>query len=422
MKKIIAFCAAAAIASAASITTLLQAVKKIPDTKIDFANVKEMRANKKEVVSSLYPKITLLANAVHYSNPYNLRPMPPTESVIIAKEGGGYWFSKNIQRLGFQAQMPLFIKSIFDNKKKMQYLLNAVKYKAKLNLLQREAMLITYVSNLNYLYELKKALIQKRNSIKQTRDAIAVGVKVGRIPEFKLLRLDDALNQIKIKLKEISMNMAKTESDIYKLTMMKIKAPVNITTVEDIKSGEFYAVKPLKEQLKASEYSIKAAKDSFWPKIVIKIEGMRNFGKAYDNGKQLALNFASAGIYLSWDIYDKKSNAQVQKAKIASFKDSLLIKKTVKDLRASVYQIKADLKDIEKSIKLTQKSIKLKVELLKSAKKAFELNTMTVDEYLQYEDDLAMAKANLASLIAKKDALLANLAFIYGDNFERIFK
>ena len=422
MKKIISFVAAGVIASAMDISTLLNALKKIPDTKIDFANVKEMKANKKEVVSAMYPKVTILANAVHYSNPYNLRPMPPTESHKIAMKGGGYWFSQNIQRIGFEASVPLFIKSIYDNKKKIQHLLNAVKYKAKLNLLQRQAMLITYVSSLNYLYDLKKALLQKQKSIQETRNAIAVGVKVGRIPEFKLLRLDDALNQIKIKIKEIDINIQKTKADIYKLTMINIDSPVEFHIVRSINQKEFYALKPLNEQLKASDYSIKAAKDSFWPKVVVKIEGMRNFGRAYDNNKQLALNFASAGIYVSWDIFDKKSNAQIQKAKIQAFKSSLMIQKTLKDLKAAVNQIRENLKEIKSSITLAKESLQLKKELLKSAKKAFELNTMTVDEYLQYEDDVAMAKANLASLEAKKYALFANLAFIYGNNFERIFK
>lgn len=421
MRKIIAVGIIAAMASATTITQLLQAVKKIPETKIDQLAIKEMRINKKEAVYSLYPQISLFANAVHYSDPYNIRPMPPTESVKIAKSGGGYWFSKNIQRIGFEAQMPIFVKTIYDNKKKISYLLKAVKYKAKINFLQKEAMVVTYASKLNYLFRLKEALIQKKNSITQTKDAIAVGVKVGRIPAFKLLRLEDALNQIDIKVNEINSAIVKTEAEIYKLTLINVNSPIEIN-YSKINEGEFFALKPLKEELKASECSISVAKDSFWPKIVLKIEGNRGFGKAYDNGKNLALNFADAGIYVTWSVFDKKSSAQIQKAKVAALKSSLQIQKTIKDLKASVREIKSTLKDLRKSIALAEKSVELKTQLLQSAKVAFKLNRMTVDEYLQYEDDLAQAKANLANLIATRNALIANLAFIYGDNFERIFK
>jgi outer membrane protein TolC len=75
--------------------------------------------------------------------------------------------------------------------------------------------------------------------------------------------------------------------------------------------------------------------------------------------------------------------------------------------------------DIE-SISLAKNSIEIKEELLHSAKVAFKLNRMTVDDYLKYEDNLALAKANLANLIANKNTLIANLAFIYGNNLESI--
>ena len=66
--------------------------------------------------------------------------------------------------------------------------------------------------------------------------------------------------------------------------------------------------------------------------------------------------------------------------------------------------------------------MKLKKELLKGAKVAFRLNRMSVDEYLQYEDDLAKTKADLASLIANENTLKANKALIYGENLKKVFK
>ena len=47
---------------------------------------------------------------------------------------------------------------------------------------------------------------------------------------------------------------------------------------------------------------------------------------------------------------------------------------------------------------------------------------MSVDDYLKYEDNLAKAKADLANLIANKNMLKANKAFIYGKNLKKVFK
>ena len=125
---------------------------------------------------------------------------------------------------------------------------------------------------------------------------------------------------------------------------------------------------------------------------------------------------------MNWIIFDKSNKTNIQQAKIKLLQSNLKLQKTIKDLTAEVMKINSNLKEIKKAIKLTQNSLELKEELLKSAKTAFELNTISVDEYLQYEDDIAKARAELANLIAIKNSLIANLAFIYGNNLERIFK
>jgi len=412
----------ALILNAGEITNLFEAIKKTPDTKLDNVLVKETKTMQKEIKGSLFPKINIFASYEHFSSPSNIKPMPPTVSAEITANKGGYWFSQNIKKIGFMATMPLFVKEIYDTKTKISHLITANKYKAKLNLLKREALLVTLLSKLNYLYALKNALKEKENSISTTYKAIKVGVETGRVPEFKALRLKDALNQIQIKLSQIDTSIADVKSQIYSLTKIKIKKPVKFEIVKNISKKEFFALKPLKEKIKADLYDIKAQKDKFLPSFILKTQGYRAFANAYNNDEHLALNFASIGIYLNWNIFDKSNFAAIEKSKIEKLKDNLTIQKTLKDLNAEVMKIKASLKEIKKAINLTQNSIGIKEELLKGAKEAFILNTMTVDEYLGYEDDLAEAKANLANLIATKNSLIANLAFIYGNNLERIFK
>ena len=421
MKKLLILSSALIALNASEITNLFEAIKKAPETKIDFVTLKEIKTQKKEITGSLFPKLNIFASTEHFSSPANVKPMPPTVASEIAKEGKGYWWSQNITKVGFLASMPLFVKEIYDNKSKINHLINAKKYEAKINLLKREALLVTYLSKLNYLFSLKSALLQKKSSINTTLKAIEVGVNAGSIPKFKLLRLQDSLNQINIKITNINSNIDATKADIYKLTKIKISKPVNFSTYK-IKKDNFLALKPLKEAKKANEYALKAAKDKNYPSFMLKAQGYRAFAKAYNNNDNLAENFASIGIYMNWDVFDKTKNAAIQKAKIQNIQSNLQIQKTLKDLNAEVMKINSTLKEIKKAINLTQNSITLKEELLKDAKTAFEENSITVDEYLSYEDNLADAKASLANLIATKNTLLANLAFIYGNNLERIFK
>ena len=412
----------ALLLNASEITNLFEAIKKIPDTKLDNVMVKETKTIKNEVTGSLFPKVSLFASYEHFSSPANVKPMPPTVSKEIGMERGGYWFSQNIKKIGFIATMPIFVKQIYDTKNKISHLILASKYKAKLNLLKREALLVALVSKMNYLFALKKAILQKQHSIQTTYNAIKVGVEAGRIPKFKLLRLKDALNQISVKITQINSMIDNVKSQIYKLTEIKVNRPIKFEVIRNINKQPYLALKPLKEKQKATYYDIKRQKDVFWPSFMLKAQGYRAFANAYNNDDHLALNFASVGIFLKWNIFDKSQFSAIQKSKIEELKTSLTIQKTLKDLNAEVMKIKSTLKEIKKAIVLTQNSIGLKEELLKSAKTAFELNTMTVDEYLEYEDDLAQARANLANLIATKNTLIANLAFIYGNNLERIFK
>ncbi|MEO1928035.1 MAG: TolC family protein [Nautiliaceae bacterium] len=407
--------------NAAQITKLLDAVSSIPDTKIDNLMVKEAKTNKKSVEASLMPTLTLNASMEHFNSPVSLKQLTPTLSASLIQTNSAIPFSKNILKVGFNVSMPVFIKEIYDNKTKISHLINSTKYQAKINLLKKEALLITLVSKLNYLYSLKKALETQKNSIQETLKGIKVGVKVGRIPEFKLLRLKDSLNNIDISISNINTNIYDTQAKIYNLTQIKTTAPVEFTS-NQIKKGEFIYLKPLKEQLKASEYDVKIAKDKNLPKLLLKIQGYRAYAKAYNNDASIHEDLASVGIYISWDVFNKKNSSTVQKAKISKLKSSLQIQKTLIELNSQITSINNSLKELKRAILQAKNSIELKQQLLKSAKTAFKLNTMTVDEYLKYEDDLAKAKANLANLIATKNSLLAQKALIYGNNLKKVFK
>ena len=420
MKKIFSIAIMLSLANATTISTLFEKLDNIPESKIDALTIKEIKATKKTVTYSNFPSLNIFASAEHFNDYISLKPLPPTESQKLILQKKSLPFSQNVIKIGFSLSMPIFIKEIYDNKKKISFLLKATKYQTLINKLNRQALLVTNLSKLNYLFSLKQALKTKENSIKTTKDAIEVGVKNGRIPEFQLLRLNDALNEIKAQINDLDTQIAKTKSDIYTLTLTKINKPIKFQSF-NVNSGEFILIKPLKEKLIASKYDINAQKDKFLPKIMFKINANRAFAKAYNTGDLIAINSASAGIYINMEL-NRKNGAEIEKSKILYQKDYLQIKKTLKDLKAKIQYINDSLKSVKKEMLLIKESIAIKEELLKSAKKAYLLGVMSVDDYLKYEDDLYMQKAKLANLIAVKNSLLAQKAVIYGKNLKKVFK
>ena len=406
---------------ATSIGYLLDKIKETPDYKIDSLSIKQLKATKDSIRGSLFPKVSLFGAAERYNVPTGMKPLLPTESGQLIATHSSLPFSKSIYKVGFNISMPIFVKEIYDNKKRIEHLLNASRYQVKINLIKKQALLVTYLSNLNYLYALKSALVKQKNSIYTSYKAIKVGVEVGRIPEFKLLRLKDALNQITIKISQIDRNIIDIKSSIYKVTQVHLKKVVRFRA-KRVPRGDFYALKPLREKLIASRYDIQAKKDAFLPKVSLKVVGSRSMGEAYNTGKNVYTNMASAGLYVNWDILNKKASADIQKAKVQKMQTSLEIAKTKKDLQADIRRINQTLKEINQEISYINSSLKIKKELLIGAKTAFKLGRMSVDEYLAYEDDLAKTRADLANLKALQNSFKAQKGLIYGINLKRIFR
>jgi len=421
MKKVLVLSSLLLFSNAITIDKLFDAIEKTPDYKLDNIAKKEMKINKDSIINMLYPKVTVKASAEHFNRDYTMVPVTPTENGARIKKNESLAFSQNIQRLGFEVSMPLFIKSIYDNKDKMNYLLKATNYQTKINLYKKQTLLVGYLSQFDYLISLKKALNKQKSSIQTIYEALKKGVEVGRIPEFRLLRLQDSLNQISINISNVNKKIDEIKAAVFKLTNIKVDSIVEFDSL-DIQNGEFIALKPLKEILKADEYGLKSKKDNFYPKVIFKVQGNRAFAKAYNTNDNITEDLASAGIYVSWDIFDKKNKSDIQKEKIKLIKNRLTIEKTKKDLTAEIEKINSSLNEINKQISLLKNSLRLKEELLKGAKVAFQLNRMSVDDYLKYEDNLAKAKADLANLIANKNMLKANKAFIYGKNLKKVFK
>lgn len=420
------FLGVATFLSAQTIGEFLEKVKDTPDYKLEAVAEKEFKAGKERAEGSLYPKITLFASGEHYSDPASMKPFLPTDASKIAMEGGGYPFSKNIGKIGVELQMPLFIKSIYETKKQMKLLMESSRWKKKVALLEREAMVVGEIAQYNYLHALQRALASKARSIETTKRAVAIGVRNGRLPKFKLMRLEDSLHQIQLQQEEIARKIAQSEDKIYQLTETNISSPLSFTSnpapIRQRKGGLPFPVKPLKYQIEAGRAGVAKEKSKAYPKVVLDAKGYRAFGKAYDNGESLALNFGQIGLYLQWDLLDRSRRGDLEKAKVDLLKARLNYAKTLKNLKSQRERLWKELNIVEKEIIHARNSLRLKLQLLRSAKVAFKLNRMSVEDYLKYEDDVAQQRADLAKYQAVRQGILANLALLAGVDLKEVFK
>jgi outer membrane protein TolC len=228
------------------------------------------------------------------------------------------------------------------------------------------------------------------------------------------------LNSLQINIININQNIISLISSIYNLTYIKISKKIPFKA-KDFNAKDFILIKPLKYELKAKEYEIKATKDKLLPKLSLQIQGYRAFAKAFNTNNEIAKNFGSISLNLIFN-FSKKNLALVEKAKISSNITALKIKAMLKNLKNDLEKINRSIKQTKNAIYLQKKSILLKKDLLKSAKVAFKLNRMSIDEYLKYEDDLALSKAKYSLLISTLNSLITQKALIYGKNFKKVFK
>jgi outer membrane protein TolC len=409
-------------AYALSMHDLFMALKKQPISKIDKYMEQSAQNAKNKAESMFFPKIYSMASYEHFNSPTNLRPVTPSESSILMKQGKPLPFSRDIKSIGVQISMPILSYSLFNMVKKAKMMHKSVKEKAYLNFLRNEAALVSLNAKLQYLEGLKKALNTRRDSIISTLKRIEVGVENGRIPEIQKIKIESGINQIDIKLGQIQSTIDTIKSNIKTLTSIEIKHSVKMEQSGRINESVLFAVKPLKYAVSAQKYNISYQKGKLLPSIAVKSNIFRKFGKGYNNDKYTLRNYASIGVYMQMPIFDKTIYADTQKAKSDYIKTKAQLEQLKIQLKSESIALNTQLRIINNSIIIAKKELNNQHQLIKYAKVAFNAQRMLEEEYLRYEDALLNAEASLLELKAKKWEVISKLAVMYGNNLEEIVK
>ncbi len=331
-------------------------------------------------------------------------------------------FSNTIEKVGFKADVPIFVKELSALGEKAKHFAKSAKFKKNLNFYQNEGVILGSNASLEYLDSLLVALKTTRNSLKTTREDLVIAVNSGRTPAIALDKIDEKINQIDITINNIEIKKASVISNIQRLTGIELEKPVSMQMETEVKKGSFYALKPLQEVVAAAMSDYKASKyKRYYPKVALSLLWSENYAQNdVKYGKDVHRGYGYYSLGISVPLFDKTLDSDMQIKKITIMKNKMKLEKIKEELTAQSSALQKQLKLLINSEKLKKANVKKEESLLKYAKVAFEGGRMTEEDYLRYEDAVVSAKANYYEAVSQKWQTLAKLAVIYGNDLEGI--
>jgi outer membrane protein TolC len=409
--------------SAYTINELFDALKVHSQTKSDEIVVKKAEIASSEATSLLYPTINLFATYDNYSSPTNMKPIAPNVlKPMLSNQAIAQPYSYNIYKTGANFSMPIFVKSIYTMADKAKAMQKSAKAKKRINLLQNEALIVGSNATLVYLDELKKSLDLKEKSLLETKKTLKVKVENGRVSASALYKIDDSLNQISISKNNIDLQSKKLVSSIEAITGIKLKSGIAMEQINNLSKNSLGSLKPLQEKIKASRLGVEAQKEKLYPSLVAHGSYSYSSAIAYNNDDEANEEYGDVGVILNIPLLAMSQYDAITKSKLELRSDEIELEKLRDELSAKADMLEASLPLFENSIELSSKSIKNKQKLLEIAKASYNMQRLSTEEYLRYEDDVVDAKAKHYLAKAQKWQALMELAVIYADNIEEIVK
>ena len=406
-----------------NIGQLLDSLKTHPQTKSDEIGVQQALAAENLAYSKLYPSIEGFGRYDYSSNPTGMLPVPPDELFSMKADPTiGQPFSENIYRVGAVISMPIYMQSIYTTASMAKMMVHSAKDKAYINLLSNEALLVGLNANLTYIESLERALNSKKTSLLKTKEFVEIKVNNGRAPGDALLKINNALNDISVIVNNLEIQQQQVIGVIASYTGVTLTEPVPMEQTGTYQSGNLKALNPLVDKLKADRLAFRAEKEKLLPSLFAQSSYSENFAKAYNNNININNHYAAASLVLRIPIFSKSQYAQIREKHLQMKDTQNELDKMKLELSSQANQLQNSLSLLDNSIQLYKKSIENKQELLKIAKADYKTDRMTMEDYLKYENDLALEKSKLFKAKAEKWQTLMKLCVIYGNNIEEIIK
>jgi len=406
----------------ATIEDLFVALKKSPTTLEDILKEKDAYKAMAQKEALLFPKIYGFASYEHYSNPVNVRPLTPTETMsLITTPGSTMPFSQNLQKFGARFSMPLVNTGLYAAINEAKTNVKSAEAKKNLEFISKEALLLSYDMNLKFYETLEEALISQEKSISKTSERIELGAKNGRYATSDSLKLKSIISQIDIALSDTKAKKESVIQSIYAVTGLNIANSVPLRLKKNINDESLEAsLLPYKLDLKAKEYSYSASVREFYPTLSMEGSVFRGYGDAYNNDVRFQRDNGVLGVYLNVPLFDASVWQKSQKSRIAELISKNNLEKASLELEAKAKSLKSFEDELAKEIKTAQELIEANEKLLEIAKVSYKNGRMSVEEYLRYEDALFNSKASVAGIESGLWNTRGQLALIYGVELSNI--
>ncbi|ADV45834.1 TolC family protein [Nitratifractor salsuginis] len=410
---------------AASVSQLLDGVRHHYQAQLDNYSIQEADKALEMVRSQFWPKIRIFGSATHYNAPTNLRPATPTENAKLSPQAGGngdYPFSTDIYRVGATLSMPIFVANLFTLADQTEAMRHSAAAKKEVDLLKNEATVLGANANLRYLEQMKASLHSKAKTLRTTEAIVKAKVKAGRAPASALYKVQDRLDSIRIALDNIEVQKENIRTLIETLSGVTLSHSAPMRQKGNYRPGPIFALKPLQAKRQADELAAKAEQEKLYPSLHLDANINRGYGDSYFSGHNIHRDYGGIGLTLSAPLLDMPQIRSMQKARIHAMKSATELAKTADELKTKAKAMRRQLGLLRHALSLHRHNISNEKKLVEIARRSYEDGRMTLEEYLRYIDSLYDAKAELYKTRAAYWQTLAQLAFLYGNRFERIVR
>ena len=409
------------VSSAVDIHELLDAAARQPGYEISTLSVQESGLQQDRASAALFPKIGLFGRAEIYNSPTNLRPVTPTEAGVAAF-GESVPFSEEILRYGLSFEAPVYVHEIYVLRRKTDLLRQKTETDRQLDLLGRQAAVVSLNSALTFLQGLEKAIEARHASLNKTLEDMALKVKTGRSPESELVKIQKTLNDLDQQANELATKRLDTLREIHALTGMELTEPVDMTLTKKPSGASYLPVDAAQYNADAAQKEVERRRAARYPTLSVTGFLSGNDGKAYNTDSHIHRSYNEAALVLKIPLFDRSLSTDEAIARVQAQKAQKQLAQTRIDVAALADSLDRKIPILEKSIDLAQKSIADSETLLSVATVAVRSGRMTLEDYLRYESDVLSAQAALYQTRQQRWQVLSQQAALYGTDLKGVVK
>jgi outer membrane protein TolC len=407
-------CVAQVSAAELSITTLLEAVGKQPGLQSSQLETQAASIQLEQARAELYPKLSAFGNYERYNSPTNLRPMPPTEVNVAA--GDSIPFSEEIERYGLKVEMPLFVKGLYTLADKVKQSQQASKVGYEINLVTRQAEVVSLDASLDYVTHLNTAIAARLESLQKAREDLRLAVNNGRTPESELLKMETSINVLQKQQNDLQIQHLSLVTQLKQLTGIEVDHVIPLTQQRPVVENGILREKQQLANVAVTEKEVQRTEDQHYPTVKLVGTITENYGTAYNTDESINRSYNYFGINISLPLFDQSLSTSIDLAQNHMQREKRRLAQVQIDVAAEADTLRQQLPILERSQELALKSFDNSKKVLEVAKVAYRNGRITTEEYLRNETEVLDTEAAFHQTNRDRWQVICRQAVLFGDD------